>query len=428
MLDPAEIAALLAPVAAEEKLALGVSGGNDSLGLMLLVHDWCRQLGRVPEIHVFSVDHGLRAEAADECARVAAIARRLGFQHQTLVWEGDKPVSGIQAAARAARYRLMGRAMEKHGIGVLLVAHHRQDQAETLLMRLAHGSGPDGLCGMGQWSEVAGTRIFRPLLNVDPVQLRERVAAAGLAGVIDPSNGDRAFERVRWRSMLAELAPMGLDGERLGRFGQRMARVRDTLDFYSGELFAQIVTLDHFGVARVALPAFLRLPDEMQIRVLGRMLVRVTGGRARLSLAGLERLAEAIAACGSESRFARTVGGAQVVFYRGFLLVHAEPGRGELRDSVLQGPGEMLWDQRFAVRNRGQDRIVISPDYPVSRRLFERLAGEGFAAPMGALKRVPRLLDADGQLVGIGGHVLRDGLECRFAPTARGDGSGPWAP
>ncbi len=428
MLDPAEIAALLAPVAAEEKLALGVSGGNDSLGLMLLVHDWCRQLGRGPEIHVFSVDHGLRAEAADECAWVAAIARRLGFQHQTLVWEGDKPVSGIQAAARAARYRLMGRAMEKHGIGVLLVAHHRQDQAETLLMRLAHGSGPDGLCGMGRWSEVAGTRIFRPLLNVDPAQLRERVAAAGLVGVADPSNADRAFERVRWRSKLDELAPMGLDGERLGRFGYRMGRVRDALEFYSGELFAQIVTLDHFGVARVALPAFLRLPAEMQIRILGRMLVRVTGGQSRISLSGLERLVEAIMARGGDGKFARTAGGAQVLFYRGCLLVHAEPGRREPPETVLEGPGEMLWDQRFAVRNRGQERIVISPDYPVSRCLFERLAGEGFAAPMGALKRVPRLLDGEGKLVGIGGHVLRVGLECRFAPVARGEACGQWAP
>jgi tRNA(Ile)-lysidine synthetase-like protein len=130
--------------------ALAVSGGSDSTALMVLFADWLRQTGADPRAHtVLTIDHGLRAESPAEARAVADRATTLGFRHAVLVWDGPKPQTGIQAAAREARYRLMGGRMAEDGVAALLVAHTRDDQAETLLMRLARGSGLDGLSAMG---------------------------------------------------------------------------------------------------------------------------------------------------------------------------------------------------------------------------------------------------------------------------------------
>ena len=140
---------------ADRACALAVSGGSDSTALMVLFADWLRQAERDAGLHtVLVVDHGLRPGSADEARAVADRAAALGFRHAVLAWQGPKPHTGIQAAARAARYRLMAEHMTAHDIGCLLTAHTRDDQAETLLMRLARGSGVDGLAAMAPWTEV----------------------------------------------------------------------------------------------------------------------------------------------------------------------------------------------------------------------------------------------------------------------------------
>src|SRR5690606_11025992 len=129
-------------------LALAVSGGADSLALMLLAHQHARATGALHRFVVYSVDHGLRLEASDEVAFVLREAGRLGFVARGLRWDGPKPATGIQEAARKARYRLFADAMLRDGAEALVTAHHMGDQAETVLMRLAHGSGIEGLRGM----------------------------------------------------------------------------------------------------------------------------------------------------------------------------------------------------------------------------------------------------------------------------------------
>ena len=155
---------------------------------MVLFADWLRQRRReVKRCTVLTVDHGLRQSSADEARAVAATAAELGYRHATLPWEGQKPRAGIQAAARAARYRLMGDYMRDHGIALLLTAHTRDDQAETLLMRLARGSGLDGLSAMApltplgeHWSDAedgGGLWIGRPFLDVPKLTLRATLEA-----------------------------------------------------------------------------------------------------------------------------------------------------------------------------------------------------------------------------------------------------------
>ena len=155
-------------------------------------------------------------------------AAALNIPARGLRWEGEKPETGVQAAARKARYGMLATAMAEDGAELLLTAHHLGDQAETVLMRLAHGSGIDGLRGMDRFITVEGCKIFRPLLAVEPETLEMIVGYAGLTPARDPSNGDRHYERVRWRQMLPELEELGLDLRRLGDFATRIGRRRLT--------------------------------------------------------------------------------------------------------------------------------------------------------------------------------------------------------
>ncbi|HZD25370.1 MAG TPA: tRNA lysidine(34) synthetase TilS, partial [Alphaproteobacteria bacterium] len=158
-LTAAEFAALMAPFApfeATPALAVAVSGGADSLALALLADGWARRRGGVAT--ALTVDHGLRPEAAAEARRVGRWLAARGIPHRILRWRGDKPATAVQAKARAARYALLADWCRRHGVLHLLTAHHRGDQAETVLMRLAHGSGVDGLAGMARQRRLEGLR------------------------------------------------------------------------------------------------------------------------------------------------------------------------------------------------------------------------------------------------------------------------------
>ncbi|MBM4438672.1 MAG: tRNA lysidine(34) synthetase TilS, partial [Actinobacteria bacterium] len=128
------------------RVAVAVSGGADSLALTLLADEWARRTGR--SIAALTVDHGLRPDSAAEASQVGAWLAAARIRHEVLRWEGQKPRSGIHAAAREARYRMLTSWCRENDVRDLLLAHHRDDQSETFLMRLARGSGPDGLAAM----------------------------------------------------------------------------------------------------------------------------------------------------------------------------------------------------------------------------------------------------------------------------------------
>ena len=192
--------ALIAPHA---RIGVAVSGGPDSLALLLLA-----AAARPGQVEAATIDHGLRAEAHDEALMVAAVCQRLAVRHATLTarWS-EVPETAIQERARNQRYRLLGYWAEERGLDALATAHHAEDQAETLLMRLARGSGVRGLAGMRPRSVSPGAhvRLLRPLLGWRRAELEEICTSAGLTPVADPSNQDPRFERVRVRRALAEL-------------------------------------------------------------------------------------------------------------------------------------------------------------------------------------------------------------------------------
>lgn len=233
-----DIRDLLSSLTTEAPLLLAVSGGPDSYGMMAAFARWRDLGGVVPPLSVASVDHGLRPAAVTECAGVVTAAAGLGFVATCLRWEGDKPASGLQEAAREARYSLLAAHAREIGAGAIVVAHHLEDQAETVLMRLARGSGPLGLKGMAAATVRDGMPILRPFLWVPKARLAATARAAGLVPFDDPSNRDPGFTRVRLRQMLPALAEEGLDAERLSILAGRMRMIEEALARHAADLDA----------------------------------------------------------------------------------------------------------------------------------------------------------------------------------------------
>jgi tRNA(Ile)-lysidine synthase len=236
---PAEADALLAPLAGARGLVLAVSGGPDSLALLALVAEWAARRGR-PPLFAVTVNHGLRAEAAAEADLVADVAGQWRVDHRTLVWSGPRPDVGLAEAAREARYRLLKAAARTTRCSHVVTAHHLDDQAETVLMRLAAGSGIDGLAAMRPVDDLGDAiKLARPFLGIPKARLVATCAARGLPATDDPTNRDLARPRPRLRASAAALAREGLTPERLGRLARRAARASDALRKISAAALAR---------------------------------------------------------------------------------------------------------------------------------------------------------------------------------------------
>src|SRR4030081_585463 len=211
-------------------LVLAVSGGPDSLALMWLAARWRRALSRGPRLIAVTVDHGLRSEAAREARDVKRLARILDLPHRTVRWTGAKPRTGLPAAARAARYRLLAQAARANSATHILTAHTRDDQAETLLMRMVRGSGIAGLAAMARESEREGVLLARPFLSVSKSQLIATLKKAKIDFADDPTTRDLNFTRTRIRAVLPVLAAEGGGARNLARLASRLARANAAVE------------------------------------------------------------------------------------------------------------------------------------------------------------------------------------------------------
>ena len=371
-----ELARLFAPLAPFGLVLLAVSGGSDSMALLHLVARWkeaCAE--RAPEIAVATVDHGLRPESGSEARWVEARAQALGLGHAVLVWRGEKPASAIQEAAREARYRLLAehaRAFAGGRPAAVATAHTEDDQAETFLMRLARGSGLDGLAAMPSrrtLSRAGSVEIVRPLLTVAKARLIATLEVSGYEWIDDPSNECRDFERVRLREGRAALAALGLTNDKLALSARRLRRAREALDREADDVFEQadlhegvFATLDRKTLAEAS--------AEIRVRVLARLLAAFGGEARPARLVQVEALAVAVE--GGE-RFAQTLGGCMISGGRKWLRVYCEPGQRSLPEIALEPGSETVWDGRF--------RVAAAP--------APLLAAAGIALPIrvSALKR-----------------------------------------
>jgi len=343
----AEFAGLIerfAPFERAPRLAIAVSGGADSLALALLADDWARAAGGT--ITALTVDHRLRPDAAAEAAQVAVWLGARGIAHRTLVRHGPTPSGDVQAAARAARYRLLESWCEAQGVLHLLTAHHREDQAETVLLRLARGSGVDGLAGMAAEVEHRACRVLRPLLATPRARLAATLIARGQDWIEDPSNLDPAYARVRLRRAAALLEAEGLSAERLAGTARLLARARVALESAVTARLAEAVWLHPAGFAWLAADRLVAAPDEVALRALAAVIATVSGAPYPPRLEALERLHRDLPhGLGA----GRTLGGCRVLPRRGRILVCREAAAVA---APVDAPPDaaVTWDGRFVLR------------------------------------------------------------------------------
>lgn len=352
-ISTAEAKALFADLEPARALLLAVSGGPDSIALMMLVARWRAALPshlfkRKPQLIVATVDHGLRPEAKAEAASVAKLARKLGLTHRTLRWTGPKPKTGLPQAARAVRYALLSQAARKAGASHILTAHTLDDQAETVLIRMSRGSGMTGLAAMTREAAVpnGGTdelKLLRPLLDIPKVRLIAMLRAEGISFADDPSNRDPRFTRARLRGLMAQLAQEGLDASRLALLARRLKRANAAIESAVDRANSE-VTADLGAPGAYDALGFARLPDEIGLRLIGRAIAAV-GDEGPVELGKLEALCQALATAqkAGNPRFRRSLAGALVTLAKGKITIERAPPRhppqpGQSRQGALTTP------------------------------------------------------------------------------------------
>lgn len=254
------------------RIAVAVSGGPDSMALCALLREWNAQRSEPVEIHALTVDHRLRPEAADEASMVhQALAGWPHFRHVILVWEHeDQPSSRLQEMARSARYGLMADYCKANDINFLYVAHHAGDQAETVLFRLAKGSGIDGLGAMRPLQQRGELTLCRPLLDISKNDLIGFCEDSSIPFVHDPSNTKAQYARIRLRQSMSVLGAEGLTEKRLGVMVRRMQRASEALCFYADSAYEISLLIKNTDRIEFNINMLLNYPEEIIFRVVRR--------------------------------------------------------------------------------------------------------------------------------------------------------------
>lgn len=254
----------------DKVIAVGVSGGADSLALVLQAAEELAVFGR--KVVALTVDHGLRPTSRMEAEYVSGLMQKYGIEHHILTWVGEKPQTGVEELARQARYALIADWCRQNGVRILLTAHHAKDQAETFLMRLQRGSGLEGLCGIREYSVRDGLVILRPLLKVFPENLRLYLQKRKIEWIEDESNADTRFLRGKIRQFLPELTTQtGIDTAKICNAVRNLQSAEDYIEQQLDLLLADEVLWDFDTVCRFEYTKYLSWHKEMKFRVLARL-------------------------------------------------------------------------------------------------------------------------------------------------------------
>jgi tRNA(Ile)-lysidine synthase len=338
-----DIVALFRPWEAAQGIVLGVSGGPDSVALMLLASEWARRRAAPPPLYVATVDHGLRKDSRAEAEMVARWAAGLALPHAILAWDGVKPKSRIQERARDARYELLFEYAAKIGADHVMTAHHADDQAETILFRLLRGSGVSGLSGMASSSERNGLILARPLLDHAKADLAALCESKAHPFFDDPSNNDPVYAKTRMRRLGGLLADEGLGRAALLRLGRRAARLDAALAARACAVRGGLAARREPGGFRADISALADEPEEILLRFLADELKLISGGKP-LRLDRLEALALRLGqALRAGIAFAATLGGAALRLQSNRILVI-------VREGARRGPRKPARSHRAEVR------------------------------------------------------------------------------
>ncbi|WP_291841540.1 tRNA lysidine(34) synthetase TilS [Maricaulis sp.] len=275
------IVSALDRLAGDGVVGLACSGGGDSLALLLIASRWARQKGRA--VHVFTVNHGLRAEADHEVLRVARTARRLGWPCEVLVWNAARRGAGLQARAREARHRLLARACRARQISQLMLAHTRDDQVETVCLRLAAGGSWRSAAAMAEvapspaWPDGRDLTLLRPCLGVDRESLRQILRDAGEPWIEDPSNDDLQYARIRTRRWIGALEQGGLDTARLASLASEFQGLLRSERAAAWQAAQSCVELEAWGGAHICASTWSGQAPAIRLSILDALVMAISG-------------------------------------------------------------------------------------------------------------------------------------------------------
>lgn len=379
-------------VPASARLAVAVSGGADSLCLAALLKD-------VQPVVALVVDHCLRPSSAAETQLTSDRLAALGVESEVLVWRYDQlPTANIQAVAREARYGLMSEWCNANQIEFLCTAHHMDDQAETMMLRMARGSGVYGLAGMAGTRDLGrGVTLVRPLLGVPKNRLIATLNMKNLKWVEDPSNQNEIFDRVKIRNLLADPPLEGFRADRLAATAQRMRRSREALEFYQRQWLSDAVEFSGAGYAVLDKAKFNDVPEDIYLRALNSVIQFSGGGGYAPRFEKLMRLAGALTDDGFSGH---TLSGVKFApFADGKILVTREISAMEKAKSISS---DALWDGRFVVGETGEapgHNLLIGPLGDAGRKIivehFADMSGDAFTIPKQALPTLPAIFEGE---------------------------------
>lgn len=319
------------------KIAVAVSGGGDSMALLHMLAQ------RGTGLRAVTVDHDLRAESAAEAQFVAETCASLSVQHHILKWQNQDRSGNLQDAARRARQNLIGGWARAQDITHIALGHTLDDQAETVLLRLARGSGVDGLSGMATVRQDNGLTWVRPLLQIKRQALRDYLTAENQTWIEDPSNDDPRFDRVKARLALGHLQDLGIDAEGLASTADKMRMARGALEKSTLDLLNTVASISDVGEVVIDYPTFINAPAELRFRLVAATLCWISGAPYRPRFDSLRALLD------RADTKTQTLHGCAVQLKAGKLVVRRELAR--VQPSCLI---DQVWDHRWQVTQVGE--------------------------------------------------------------------------
>ena len=330
-----------------KRLCVAVSGGIDSLSLMLILDEWCN--ANNSKLYAVTVDHGLRVESRKEAEYVNELCKLKHIEHCILTWNGEKPKKNVELIARENRYNLIANYCKENNIDFLFVAHHMQDQAETFLIRLFRGSGIDGLSSMKAIAENYSLKIIRPFLDIQKETLKKYLLKNNIKWVEDESNSDEKYLRNKIRNFLDTFDNKDDIIKRINFAINQIGDYRVFIDNYIKKIEKKVLSFNSFGCCLFDKNELLKEDENIILKILAKISMIISGNYYKPRLEKLKRLLDSIQ---NNDNIKYTFYGCIFETYRDNKIIVYREYKAISGDVNLIYNKEVVWDNRFRIKLR----------------------------------------------------------------------------